>query len=391
MKAKKRIYLDNASTTPVMPGVFAAMLPYLTKIYGNPSSLHEEGRLAKRAIEGARMAISRVIGSVAEEIIFTSGGTESDNLAILGLARANKNKGNHIIVSSIEHKVVLDACLKLIKEGFEVTYLDVNKSGVISLDHLKSSLRADTILVSIMYANNEIGTIQPINEISKLLKSSTICQPIFHTDACQAAGALAINVKKLGIDAMTISASKIHGPKGIGCLYLNKNYLVEPIIVGGGQENGLRSGTENVASIVGLAEALNIADSNKENESVRLTQLRNYFITKVLKKIKGVSLNGSLRSRLPNNINISITRVEGESLVLLLDEEGIACSTGSACDSESLKPSHVLTSIGLSDESAHCSIRFTLGEETKKSDLNYVINKLSKSVDFIRKMSAIKS
>jgi len=390
MKKVPRIYLDNASTTPIEPKVLDAMLPYLKEKYGNPSSLHFEGRIAKSAIEKSREKIAQIINSEKEEIIFTSGGTESDNLAILGIARANANKGKHIIVSSIEHKAVLDSYKKLEKEGFSVTYLDVNKNGIVSLDHLKSSLKPDTILVSVMYANNEIGTIQPIKKISKIIKDSKTSNPIFHSDACQAVGALLIDIKELGVDALTISSSKIYGPKGVGCLYLNKEIKIEPIIFGGGQENGIRSGTENVASIVGFSEALSISEKKRISENKRLTKLRDYFLSKIIKEIKDISLNGDKKNRLPNNINISIQKVEGESLLLLLDECGISCSTGSACSSNNLKPSHVLTKIGVSRELAHCSIRFTLGRYTKKADLDYTVNILSKCVDKIRKMSPTK-
>ncbi len=390
MKRTAQIYLDNASTTQIDPKVLGVMLPYLKGKYGNPSSLHYQGRIAKGAIEKARQDIASILGSEKDEIIFTSGGTESDNLAILGIARSYKNKGKHIIVSCIEHKAVLDSCKELEKEGFEITYLDVDKEGVISLEQLKSCIRKDTILVSIMYANNEIGTVQPIKEISKILKGSIVSNPIFHCDACQASGALSLDVNDLGVDAITISSSKIYGPKGIGCLYLNKKYSVDPIIVGGGQERGLRSGTENVASIVGFAEALVISEKKRVKENKRLENLREYFLSKILLKIKGVSLNGGLKNRLPNNINISIRGVEGESLVLFLDNKGVYCSTGSACSSSDLKPSYVLRRIGLSSEYSHCSIRLTLGRYTQKNDLNYVVKVLSEGVDYIRSMSTIK-
>jgi cysteine desulfurase len=268
--------------------------------------------------------------------------------------------------------------------------LDVDKNGIISLDHLKKSIRPDTILVSIMYANNEIGTIQPIKKISKILKESKISNPIFHTDACQAVGALPINVLDLGVDSLTISSSKLYGPKGVGCLYLNKKYKIEPIIFGGGQEKGARAGTENVASIVGFAEALVISDKKRVLESKRLTALRDYFLSQIFKKIKDVSLNGSKEERLPNNINISIRGVEGESLLLLLDNVGISCSTGSACSSSDLAPSHVLVSIGLPLELAHCSLRFTLGRYTKKSDIDYTVKMLDLCVKKIRNLSSLK-
>jgi len=386
----KRIYLDNASTTKIDPKVLGVMLPYLKEKYGNPSSLHLEGRVARSAIEESREKIADVIGAEKSEIIFTSGGTESDNLAIFGIARANKNKGKHIIVSAIEHKAVLDSCKKLEKEGFEITYLPVDKYGIVSLDELKKKLKSNTILVSIMYANNEIGTIQPIKKISEIIKESEASNTIFHCDACQAVGTLHLNVKDLGVDALTVSSSKIYGPKGVGCLYLNKKYLIEPIIYGGGQEKGIRSGTENVASVFGFSEAIKLAEKKRISESKRLTSLRNYFLSKILKEIKDVSINGSLKERLPNNINISIRGVEGETLLLLLDNKGISCSTGSACSSMDLSPSHVLLQIGVPLELAHCGIRFTLGRFIKKADIDYTVKVLSESVKKIRNMSSIK-
>ena len=390
MKKTTEIYLDNAATTPVDQEVLKTMLPYLKEDYGNPSSLYFKGRMAKKVVEESREKIANIIGSEKDEIIFTSGGTESDNLAIFGIARANKPKGNHIIVSSIEHKAVLDSCKRLEKEGFEITYLPVDKSGIVSLDELKKSLRPDTILVSIMYANNEIGTIEPIKKISEIIKESKVSNPVFHSDACQAVGVITLNVKDLEIDALTISSSKIYGPKGIGCLYLNKKVLIEPIIYGGGQEGGIRSGTENVASIVGFSEALKIADKKRISESKRLTLLRDCFLSKIMKEIKGVSINGGIKERLPNNINISIRGVEGETLLLLLDNNGIACSTGSACSASDLNPSYVLVGIGVPLELAHCSIRFTLGRYTKKTDIDYTVKVLSESVKKIKSMSSIK-
>jgi cysteine desulfurase len=387
---KKRVYLDNASTTQIDPKVLSVMLPYLKEKYGNPSSLHFEGQMTKKAIEESRERIVTVIGAEKDEITFTSGGTESDNLAIFGIARANKNKGKHIIVSSIEHKAILDSCKKLEKEGFKITYLSVDKNGIVSLDELKKSIKSDTILVSIMYANNEIGTIEPIKKISKIIKESKISNPIFHSDACQAVGALPIKVKDLGVDAMTISSSKIYGPKGVGCLYLNKKCLIEPIIFGGGQEKGIRSGTENIASIVGFSEALKISEKKRIFENKRLTLLRDYFLSKIKKEIEGITINGSIKDRLPNNINISIRGVEGESLLLLLDNKGISCGTGSACSSIDLKPSHVLVQIGVPLELAHCSIRFSLGRYTKKADIDYTVKVLIESVKKVRNMSSVR-
>ncbi len=416
----RRVYLDNASTTPVDKDVLKVMSLYFSRIYGNPSSLHLEGRLSKKAVSEARKEIATVLGCETQEVIFTSGGTEANNLAILGIAHANsfchcerersnpdlkmdchvaiapRNDGKekkcgckrgHIITSKIEHKSVLDACKKLEKEGFDVTYLSVDKSGLISVEEVKKNLRSDTILVSIMYANNEIGSIQPIKEIAKIIKESKVCRPVFHTDACQAVGALAIDVVELGVEALTFNASKIYGPKGIGCLYIKDGVKIEPTFVGGAQERGLRAGTENLAGIVGLGKAVTLAEKKRARESKRLTILRNYFLAKMLKKIEGVSVNGGTDERLPNNINISIKGVEGESLLLMLDNNGVACSTGSACSSVDLEPSYVLLAIGMSLELAHSSVRFTLGRHTTKKDLDYVVKVLAESVKMIRRMS----
>jgi len=390
MKKNKEVYLDNASTTRIDQKVLREMLPYLSEKYGNPSSLHYQGRVARNAIEKSRETVASILGSEKDEIIFTSGGTESDNLAILGIAEAYKNKGKHIIVSNIEHKAVLEACKKLEKDGFEITYLDVDKNGMISLEQLRNSMRKDTILVSVMYANNEIGTIEPIKKISKIIKGSKISNPVFHTDACQAVQFLPVNVKNLGVDAMTISASKIYGPKGVGILYLRYGVNIEPVIIGGGQERNKRSGTENIVSIVGIAKALKISENKKNIEKNRLAKLCDYFLSKIKKEIKGVSINGGIKNRLPNNINISIDNVEGESLVLTLDSKGIYCSTGSACSSTEIKPSYVLTNIGVSAEKSHCSIRFSLGRYNKKSDIDYTVKCLVECVNKLRNISTTK-
>ncbi|MBU1179525.1 cysteine desulfurase [Patescibacteria group bacterium] len=391
----KNIYLDNAATTPMRKEVLDEMLPFFDKKFGNPSSFHSPGKVAKDAIESARETIAKILNCRIREVIFTAGGTESDNLAILGVARANRDKGRHVITSKIEHPAVLESCKKLEKEGFEITYLPVGKDGIIKLDELKRALRKDTILVSIMYANNEIGTIQPLAEIAKIIRNSRQTTdngrqliPYFHTDACQAAGALEFDVKKLGIDMLTFNGSKIYGPKGIGALYVGKGIKMEPIIFGGGQESGLRGGTENVPAIIGLAKALELAQAEKNQENKRLTALRDYFIKKLLDSIKGAELNGDPGNRLPNNINISIPRVEGEAMVLYLDSKGIYCSTGSACSSNSLKPSHVLLAIGRSHELAHNSLRFTLGKDTSKKDVEYVLRVLPR---IVKKLSEISS
>lgn len=388
----KSIYLDYAATTYIDPVVRKKMLPYLGECFGNPSSIYFLGRQAKTAIETAREDIAEVLSVNPKGIIFTGSGTESDNLAIFGIARAYKNEGKHIIVSKIEHKAVLEAAKKLGKEGFEITYLNVDSKGLIKLPELKKALRRDTILVSIMYANNEIGTIQPIRGISKIIRDFRKggLFPVFHTDACQAAGALNLKIDKLGVDLMTLNSSKIYGPKGVGCLYVADDINVEPMIVGGGQENNLRAGTENVALIVGFSEALKLADKIKEKEGERLKKLRDYFIKNILKNISKSRLNGDPTKRLPNNINISIEGVEGEALILMLDNLGVAASTGSACTSSNLNPSHVLLAIGLQAELAHGSLRFTMGRKTTKKEIDYVLEILTSIVYKLRGISSIK-
>lgn len=397
---KKNIYLDHAATTPVRKEVLEAMLPYFDEKFGNPSSFHSVGKIAKDAMETARETIAKILNCRTSEIIFTAGGTESDNLAVLGMARANKNCGKHIITSKIEHPAVLESCKKLEKEGFDVTYLPVDKEGLVRLDELKKALRMDTILVSIMYANNEIGTIQPITEIAKILREhkkeaprlrsgDNADFPYFHTDACQAAGALELDVIKLNVDLLTFNGSKIYGPKGIGALYVKKGVKIEPLTYGGGQERKIRSGTENVPAIIGLARALELAQAERAKENSRLIELRDYFIKEILKKIPGARLNGSAKMRLPNNINISVPHVEGEAVVLYLDSYGIYVSTGSACSSASLLPSHVLLALGLSHDLAHNSLRFTLGRKTAKADLDYVLEVLPKIIKKLTEISSL--
>jgi len=388
----KNIYLDYAATTYVDKSVLNKMLPFFSDFFGNPSSLHRAGRTTKQAIDSARAGIAGIIGAKKEEVIFTGSGTESDNLAIIGAAHANAEFGKHIIVSKIEHKAVLGAAKKLEKEGFGVTYLNVDGSGLVKLLELKKYLKKDTTLVSVQYANNEIGTIQPIFKISKIIKKVRGEKrfPLFHTDACQAAGALAMDVNKLGVDLMTFNGSKIYGPKGIGCLFVKRGVNLESQILGGGQEMGLRAGTENVSSIVGLFEALKLAEKIKHRESRRQIRLRNYFIKNVLRSVEGINLNGHIQERLPNNINISVRGVEGESLMLMLDRYGIFCSTGSACSSTDLTPSYVLSAIGLSAELTQGSIRMTLGRDTDKEKLDYVLKVLPAVVKKLRKISSVK-
>ena len=387
----RKIYLDYAATTYIDPIVLDKMLPFLKGNFGNPSSLYSIGRQAKMGIEYARVSVAKILGASSQEIIFTGSGTESDNLAIFGVAKFYQNKGKHIIVSKIEHKAVLEAAKKLGKEGFEIIYLDVDSKGLVNLLELKKSLRSDTILVSVMYANNEIGTIQPIAKISEIIREfrKENLLPLFHTDACQAAGALTLNVKKLGVDLLTINGSKIYGPKGVGCLYKAKDIKLDPIIVGGGQENNLRAGTENVALIAGFGEALKLAEKLRLRESRRLKKLRDYLIKRILKIIPHSQLNGHPEKRLSNNINISIASIEGEALVLMLDKYGVFASTGSACASHDLNPSHVLLAMGLAPELAHGSLRLTLGRKTTKMDLDYVMKILPEIIYKLRKISSI--
>lgn len=387
----KTVYLDYAATTPLSLEVKKEMDLVLEK-YGNPSSLHSKGYEAKMALDGARERIAKILNCRADEIIFTSGGTESDNLAILGFARANKGKGNHIIVSAIEHHAVLEPCHQLEKEGFEITYLSVSKDGIINLEEFKKALRPETILVSVMYANNEIGTIQPIKEISKIIENSKPTKPILHTDACQAAGFLDLDVKKTGVDMLTLNAGKIYGPKGVGILYARKGIKLDPLFYGGGQEFGLRAGTENLAGAVGLAKALELAQKNKEKESERLLKLRDYLKERIAVEIPKIKFNGSFDEnlRLPNNLNVSILDVEGESLVLYLDNTGICVSSGSACTSKSLEPSHVILALGEPHEVAHSSLRFSLGHDTTKEDIDYTINVLKEVVGKLRAISPMR-
>lgn len=396
----KRIYLDHAAATYVEPKVKAAMEPYFIKYFGNASALYEEGRFAKKAIKESREKIASVLSARPEEIIFTGSGTEGDNLAVLGVCRAYKNQGKHIITTKIEHPAVLEAVKTLEKEGFKSTVLNVDKNGIVDLKQLKSALTKDTILVSVMYANNEIGAIQPIAEIAKIIRDfkttkqpnnqTTSCHlPFFHTDAVQAANYLDLNVLKLGVDLLTLNGSKIYGPKGIGALYVKKGLKLESLMYGGGQEFNIRSGTENIAGIVGLAKALELVQGDKIKESKRLLKLCDKLIKGIVAKIPDVEINGSMIERLPNNANVSIFGVEGESVVLYLDAKGISCSTGSACHSSSLEPSHVIMAIQRPSEYAHGSIRFSLGRKNTASEVDYVLKVLPGIVKTLRQMSAL--
>lgn len=390
---KPNIYLDYASTTPVDVAVLKEMIDCMqdSRLQGNPSSIHDMGIIAKQKIEKSRELISKILKISSNELIFTGSGTESDNLAILGLARANKEKGNHIIISSVEHKAVLESAKKLKEEGFKISYTPVDKNGMILIDELIKLIRKETILISIMYVNNEIGTIEPIKKISQKLKSIKNKNnnfPIFHTDACQASTILSVKPKELGVDAMSINSSKIYGPKGIGLLYIKKGIKIEPIIYGGNQEFGLRPGTENVALIAGFAKALSLVQNKYKKEYPRLNKIKNKLVIE-LQKIKNIKINSPKKSCSPTILNISFLGAEGESLLLELNNYGIYCSTGSACASRDIKPSHVLIAIGKSEEEAHTSIRFSFGKNTKESDIKYLIKILPKAVERIRKICAI--
>ncbi len=382
----ERKYLDYSATTPVDSEVIKEMLPYFNSEFGNPSSIYSYGRDSKKAIENARDKIAKLINGNAREVFFTGGGTEADNWAIKGIAMSLKNKGNHIITSSIEHHAVLHSCNYLEKYGFKITYLPVDEYGLISLEDLNNAIKEDTILISIMFANNEIGTIQPIKEIGKIAKENKI---YFHTDGVQALGNTVIDVEDMNIDLLSISSHKIYGPKGIGALYIRKGVKIDPLIHGGAQEHRKRAGTENVPGIVGFGKAAEIAYDNLEKNIENLTNLRNKLINGILDHIDYVKLNGHPQNRLPGNINISFQFIEGEALLLSLDMVGICGSSGSACTSGTLDPSHVLLAIGLSHEIAHGSLRLSLGKYTKEEDINFVLKELPKIISRLRSMSPL--
>ena len=389
----ERIYLDHAATTPVDPRVFLAMQPYFSEIYANPSSFHTPGLEAKRAVISARESIASHLHCREDEVVFTSGGTESDNLAITGIVRAHAKQGKHVITTTIEHHAVLELLMHLEKRGeIELTKLDVNREGLVDPDAVAKAIRPDTILISIMMANNEIGTIEPIadigREILKYRKEQKTFYPYFHTDACQAIGYLPLDMEKLHVDLLTANGSKMYGPKGIGFLYVRRGTKLEPLMIGGGQEMNRRSGTENVPGIIGLAKAFELAVEEREMEVQRLLVLREK-LSEGLLKIPKTRLNGHLTERLPNCVNISFLDIEGEAAVLYLDAEGIACSTGSACASTSLDPSHVILAVGLSYEAAHGSLRFTLGRGTTEAQIQKVIDVMPGVVEKLRHMSPV--
>ncbi len=383
-----RVYLDYAATTPVHPDVAKAMLPYFTDSFGNPSSIYSYGQEAKGAVENAREHVARLIGAHADEIFFTGGGTEADNWALQGVLLARENKGNHIITSAIEHHAILETCEFLKKRGYSVTRVPVDEHGLVNPDDIKNAITEKTVLVSIMCANNEIGTIEPIAEIGKIAKEAGI---YFHTDAVQAVGHIPVNVDDFGVDLLSTSAHKLYGPKGIGALYIRKGTKIATLIHGGGQEKGRRSGTENVPSIVGFGEAAAIAFKEMQDESTRLSLLRDKLLQGLFDRIERIKLNGHPVRRLPNNVNISVEFVEGESMLINLDLDGICASTGSACSSSSLDPSHVLMALGLHPVDAHGSLRFTLGKWTTEDDIQHVFNVLPKIVGRLRAMSPLVS
>ncbi|MCX8173710.1 MAG: cysteine desulfurase NifS [Thermoplasmata archaeon] len=383
---KPRIYFDNSATTMVAPEVVEAMLPYYTQYYGNASSLHTFGQEAKKALEESRAKVAALINAQPDEIIFTGGGTESDNIAIKGIAYRNRTKGKHIITSSIEHPAVLETCRALEKEGFELTYVRVSSEGIVDTQELERSIRKDTILITVMHSNNEIGTIQPVEEIGEIAARHGIP---FHTDAVQSAGKIKIDVKAQHIDLLTLTAHKIHGPKGVGALYIRKGIQLQPIIHGGGHEKGLRSSTENVAGVVGFGKACEIAATNLEANADHMRKLRERAIEGVLASIEASYLNGHRTQRLPNNANFRFTGIEGESLVLMLDEAGFATSTGSACSSHKLQPSHVLMALGLRHEEAHGSLRVTFSRYNTEAEVDLFLQTLPGIVGELRKISPL--
>jgi len=392
----REIYLDHAATTPLDRRVREAMEPYGDAIYGNPSALYRQGRLAKEAVDRARETVARIIGSRVDDVVFTASGTEADNIAIFGAAGMFPKM--HLITTAFEHHAGLRSFEALARDGWEVTYLPVGEEGIVDPDAARLAIRPDTVLVSVMYANNEIGTIQPIAAIGKTIaairrtrRTEGNALPVFfHCDASQAAGFLDLNVERLGVDLMSLNGGKIYGPKGSGCLYVRPGTRLKPILQGGGQEKNLRSGTENVPAIAGFAKALEIADTRRAAEAPRLTELRDYLIRRLTTEIPKTVLNGHATERLPNNVNISVLDVEGEAVILYLDAKGIAISTGSACTSTTLDPSHVILALGKPYEYAHSSLRFTLGRSTTRGDLDYLMDVFPSIIEKLRQISPIR-
>lgn len=384
----RQVYMDYSATTPVKQEVLETMSPYFTEHYGNPSSLYTIGQESKAAISNARRQVASIIGADEKEIYFTACGTESDNWAIFGTADAKKGKGKHIITSKIEHHAVLYSCQQLEKQGYDVTYLDVEPDGTINPQALKAALRDDTVMVSIMMVNNEVGTIEPIKEFCSVTKAFNK-EIIFHTDAVQGLGNVSIDVKELGIDLMSMSAHKIYGPKGVGGFFIRKGLRITNYLHGGAQENRHRAGTENIAGIVGFGKAAELAEKNLDEHIRHCSELRDYFIEQVLKNIPNTEVNGNMEHRHPGNASITFNYIEGESILLLLDAKGIYVSTGSACSSTSLTPSHVLTALGVPVERIHGTVRFSIGDFTTKEDLDYVLDELKPVVTRLREISSI--
>ena len=383
----RKVYMDNNATTRTRSEVVEAMLPYFGEIYGNASSIHQFGRAARTAVDSARQKVAAILGaSSAEEVIFTAGGTESDNFAIKGVASALRAKGNHIITSSIEHQAVLNTCKFMAKEGFDVTFVGVDENGVIKLDELKKAITPKTILITVMHANNEIGSIQPIEEIGKIAKEKGI---YFHTDAVQTVGKLPLDLKNSNIDLLSMSGHKLYGPKGIGAIYIRKGTKITPQMLGGHHEMGKRAGTENVPGIVGLGLACELAQKELAAESKKLTELRDRLYNGIISKIEHVRLNGHPKNRLPNTLNVGFKYLEGEGIILNLDMEGVGVSTGSACTSGSLEPSHVLTAMGVDPAETQGSVRFSLGRDNTKEDIDYVLEVLPPIIKRLRDMSPL--
>ena len=382
----KRVYLDNAATTKLIPEVLNEMMPYMTEVYGNPSSPHYFGQQSGAAVDKARKQVAEAIGAEPGEITFMSGGTEADNTAIRGIAERYSKRGKHIITSAVEHHAVLHTCQYLEKQGYEVTYLPVDEYGMVTVDQVREAMRDDTVLVTIMFANNEVGTIMPIAEIGALCRERGV---FFHTDAVQAVGHVPIDVKAMNIDMLSMSAHKFHGPKGVGALYVRKGIIVPALILGGAQERNRRAGTENVPGIVGMGKAIELACEDLEEKGRKMMQLRDKLIREIPLRIPEVKLNGHPTKRLPNNVNFSIKYIEGESILLMLDLNGIAASSGSACTSGSLDPSHVLLAMGLTHEIAHGSVRMTLCDETTEEDIDYVLEVLPMVAEKLRRMSPL--
>ena len=374
-------YFDNAATTKIKPEVIKSMMPYLTEEYGNPSSLYHIGRSARKAIDTARKQVADLINCKKNEIYFTGCGTESDNTALKGIAYRNKEKGNHIITTKIEHHAILESCKTLEKQGFDITYLDVDKDGMINLQELENTITDKTILISVMFANNEIGTIEPIEEIAKIAKSKNV---IFHTDAVQAVGNILIDVNRMEIDMLSMSGHKINAPKGIGALYVKDGIEFDKFLNGGHQEKDKRAGTENLAGIVGMGKACEIAKDNLKYHIKHIKNLRDYFNEEVKKNIENIRINGSQNNRLPGNSNISFLGIDSTALLLELDKKGICCSSGSACNSKEEKPSHVLTAIGLDTDTAKSTLRFTFGESNTKAEVDYLLQNLKESIKKLR-------